>query len=206
MAIQFSRMALQAALMAAATTVMVLNTQVQVVQAMEPNPNPYNITLPDGTTFTAHMTGSEDNPMEEDAEGFAVLPSVEGDGDYEYADVDEDTGDVKQSGVRLSDPKGHDKMRLRGVGPGLKRGQAAAGAMGMGGDGSKFAPRGRLSNGRTGIRGAGRGRGGDRYLDSDNAPPTRRLEHIEDYAHWDESVEDFHRLAGAAPKRISSFP
>jgi M6 family metalloprotease-like protein len=195
MTIQFSRMALQAALMAAATTVMVLNTQVQVVQAMAPNPNPYTITLPDGTTFTAHMTGSEDNPMEEDAEGFAVLPSVEGDGYYEYADVDEDTGDVKQSGVRLSDPKGHDKMRRRGVGPGLKRGQAAAGAMGMGGDGSKFAPRGRLSNGRTGIRGEGRGRG-DRLNgngDGDNAPPTRRLEHIDDYAHWDEFVEDFHR-------------
>jgi hypothetical protein len=40
MAIHFSRMALQAALMAAATTVMVLNTQVQVVQAMAPNPSP----------------------------------------------------------------------------------------------------------------------------------------------------------------------
>jgi M6 family metalloprotease-like protein len=201
MAIQISRMALQTALVAAATTVMVLNTQVQqVVQAMEPNPNPYNITLPDGTTFTVHMTGSEDDPMEEDAEGFAVLPSIEGNGDYEYADVDADTGDVKQSGVKLSDPKGHDKMRRRGVGPGIKRSQAAAVAMGLGGPGSKFAPRGhggagRVGNGRTGIRGEGDGRG-DRLSgngDGDNAPPTRRLEHIEDYAHWNESVEDFHR-------------
>jgi hypothetical protein len=100
MAIQFSRMALQADLVVAATTVMVLNTQ---VQAMEPNPNPYNITLPDGTTFTVHMTGSEDDPMEEDVEGFAVLSSVEGNGDYEYADVNADTGDVKQLGVKLSE-------------------------------------------------------------------------------------------------------
>ena len=37
--------------------------------AMKPNPNPYQVEQPDGSTITVQMVGSEQDHYEEDSEG-----------------------------------------------------------------------------------------------------------------------------------------
>jgi M6 family metalloprotease-like protein len=219
MVMNVSRVALQAVLVAAVGPLFKNNggsSSIMMVQAMQPNPNEYTIHNADGSTFVAHMSGTEQDPVEEDADGFAVLPKEDDSTQeitYEFAEVDESSGDLKQTGIRATDPDGHNKMRQRGVKPGARRSAAAHASMGMGGGGSRFAPKGRRSGDGGGGRGrTGRGndtgdtgttglRAGNRDLENIEktftsptpALPTRRLSHIDEYEHWDESVEDFHR-------------
>ena len=154
------------------------------VSAMEPNPEPYEVEQPDGSKLTVRMVGSEHDPSEEDSEGYAVIGGGASGTEYEYAELDEETGDLVPSGVKA----GRNASRPARLRKGLRRQGRAKLAIGLGGEGP-LSPR---------ARGRGRGRGRGRDSGRSSQPnvelPTRRLSHVDYYGqNWNEQVEDFHR-------------
>ena len=142
--------------------------------AMSPNGAQYEIELPDGSKILAQMSGSELDPYEEDEAGYPIIGAGEAGNDYEYAILDSTTGDLVPSGTKAGrgnkPPAGAVKHQKR-TGKGREN-------MGLGGDG----PSGR---GKSGSRGVSPNR--------DVKLPTRRLSHVDEYEHWNEQIEDFHR-------------
>jgi len=157
--------------------------------AMKPNPVPYEVEQPDGSTITVQMVGSEQDPSEEDSEGYAVIGAGPSGNEYQYATLDMETGDLIPSGVKAGDKE----KRPAGLKKGLRRQGKAREAMGLGGQGPT-SPRGRARDG-------GRASGG-------RTMPTRRLSHVDNYEEWDEEVEDFHRrtMSWSGTKRNLVIP
>jgi M6 family metalloprotease-like protein len=173
------------------------------VKAMEPYPGEYEIEQPDGSIIMARMAGSEDDPVEEDEDGFTIIGTGESGTNYEFGVLDDD-GDITGSGVSAAD-KQH---RPRGARTGLRRSRTASANMSLGGVGPsgrrKGGARAREGGGGGGSRGVAGGRGqrlGGRDLSSglseeDRQRKLRSLkfeDHIDNYEFWDEDVEDFHR-------------
>jgi M6 family metalloprotease-like protein len=177
---KFSSLSLKATLAVVAASSLFASFQGAGVQAMLPNPNPYEIEQPDGSKILAHMVGSELDVEEEDEDGFVIIGVGPSSNSYEYAQLDPEGEDLIGTGVMAGD-RGN---RPAGLKPGLRRGTKALAAMGYGGAGPL---RGRgQGKDRTNARSTNRG-------DRDREQPPRALSNVNDYEHWDEAVEDFHR-------------
>ena len=189
--VKLSSWAVQAALI----TVTLTSLTMKPALAMPPNPEEYEIEQADGSFITAKLVGSEDDPGEEDDEGFVIIGAGKSGNEYEYAVLDDETGDLKPSGVKATD-RAH---RPAGLRKRLRRSGRAKQNMGLGGSG----PISRRPGGAgMGSRGRGIGAGGQTSLGGitgrfgSRAGGRReliRMVHVDMYEQWDEEVEDFHR-------------
>jgi len=139
--------------------------------AMLPSGVPYEIEQPDGSIIVARLTGSQEDPYEEDEEGYPIIGAGDSGSDYEYAVLDNESGNLVPSGVKARKGSRPPSNAVKHQ----KRTEAGKQAMGFGGEGVK-----------------GRGKGGKR-MPKGGALPTRRLSHVDQYDDWSEAIEDFHR-------------
>jgi len=158
---------------AALASISLFNPFLLPAVAMPPYDMPYEIEQPDGSIIVAQLTGSQEDPYEEDEEGYPIIGAGPSGNEYEYAVLDSESGNLVPSGVKV----GKGSQAPPNAVKHQRRTEKGKKAMAFGG---KLPKR------------SGKGEGD---IPNDGSMPTRRLSHVDQYDDWSEAIEDFHRRA-----------